>query len=116
MDSSPLPLLPGTLDVLVLAALQGEPRHGYDVADWIRVRSAETLQIDDGALYTSLHRLEKRGLLAAEWGMSDSNRRAKYYHLTPEGVRRLADETRSWGRYASAVFRVLGTGMEAELG
>lgn len=110
---NPLPLLPGTLDVLVLAALQGDPRHGYDVAEWIRVRSGETLQIDDGALYTSLHRLEKRGLLAAEWGVSDSNRRAKYYSLTGDGVRRLEEETRSWGRYASAVFRVLGTRLDA---
>jgi len=112
MAHGPLPLLPGTLDVLVLAALQGEPRHGYDVAEWIRLRSADALHIDDGALYTSLHRLEKRGHLASEWGMSDSNRRAKFYRLTPDGVRRLADETHSWSQYASAVFRVLGTRLE----
>lgn len=108
MVQPPLPLLPGTLDVLVLAALEAGPRHGYDVAQWIRTRSAETLQIEDGALYTSLHRLEKRGLLGAEWGVSDSNRRAKYYRLTPEGTRRLDEESRAWTRYAAAVFRVLG--------
>ena len=112
MSGSALPLLPGTLDVLVLAALEGEVRHGYDVAEWIRVRSGDTLQIDDGALYTSLHRLEKQGLLGAEWGMSESKRRAKYYHLTRDGIRRLEEETRSWGRYAAAVFRVLGTSFE----
>jgi transcriptional regulator len=114
MTPHPLPLLPGTLDVLVLAALEQEPRHGYDVAEWIRMRSAEALQVDDGALYTSLHRLERRGLLEAEWGMSESRRRAKYYRLTREGAKHLAHETRSWGRYAAAVFRVLGTHPEAE--
>ncbi|HKJ02331.1 MAG TPA: helix-turn-helix transcriptional regulator, partial [Longimicrobiales bacterium] len=76
--------------------------------------SGDTLQIDDGALYTSLHRLEKRGLLEAEWGMSESRRRAKFYRLTAEGVRRLTQETMSWGRYASAVFRVLGTPLPDE--
>ena len=109
MTAPPLPLLPGTLDVLVLAALEPGPRHGYDVAEWIRRRSEETLQVDDGALYTSLHRLEKKGLLSAEWGMSDSNRKAKFYRLTAEGTRRLDEESRSWSRYAAAVFRVLGT-------
>lgn len=108
MTATPLPLLPGTLDVLVLAALQGEPRHGYDVAEWIRRRSGEALRVEDGALYTSLHRLEKRGLLSAEWGMSESNRRAKYYRLTRDGARQLARESEDWTRYAAAVFNVLG--------
>ncbi|MGD8321609.1 MAG: PadR family transcriptional regulator [Gemmatimonadota bacterium] len=112
MTASPLPLLPGTLDVLVLASLEHGPRHGYDVADWIRSRSADALQIEDGALYTALHRLEKRGLLSAEWGVSDSRRKAKYYSLTSDGAVRLAEETRSWTRYASAVFRVLGRTVE----
>lgn len=114
MSAPPLPLLPGTLDVLVLAALEGGSRHGYDVAEWIRARSSDTLQIEDGALYTALHRLEKKGLLGAEWGVSDSNRRAKYYRLTAEGVRRLDEESRAWSRYAAAVFRILGSRAAAE--
>lgn len=108
MDASPLPLLPGTLDVLVLAALEAEPRHGYDVAEWIRARSGDRLHIEDGALYTALHRLQKRGLLAADWGVSESNRRAKFYRLNAEGARRLEEESRAWSRYAAAVFSVLG--------
>lgn len=108
MDASPLSLLPGTLDVLVLAAVEAGPRHGYDVAQWIRARSGETLRIEDGALYTALHRLQKRGLLAADWGVSGSNRRAKFYRLTSDGARRLEEESRAWSRYAAAVFNVLG--------
>lgn len=114
MAPTPMPLLPGTLDVLVLASLRDETRHGYDVADWIRLRSGDALQIDDGALYTALHRLENQGLLSAEWGMSSSRRKAKYYSLTSDGVRRLENETHSWTRYASAVFRVLGGAPETD--
>jgi DNA-binding PadR family transcriptional regulator len=69
--------------------------------------------VDDGALYTALHRLEKRGWLAAEWGVTEQNRRAKYYALTAAGRRQLAAETRSWERYATAIFKVLGAGAEA---
>ena len=101
-------LLQGTLDVLVLRALVHGPRHGYAVAQWIRERTDGTLEIEDGALYTSLHRMEKRGWLEAEWGVSDSNRRAKYYGLTAAGVAELDRAKGDWVRYAAAVSKVLG--------
>ncbi|MEM7416988.1 MAG: PadR family transcriptional regulator [Gemmatimonadota bacterium] len=102
-------LLQGTLDVLVLRALAAEPRHGYAVAEWIRARTDGTLDIEDGALYTSLHRMQKRGWLQAEWGVSENNRRAKYYALTEEGVAELSRARGDWARYAEAVFKVLGS-------
>lgn len=100
-------LLQGTLDVLVLKALTFGPRHGYAVAEWIRATTDDTLRIEDGALYTALHRMAKRGWLEAEWGVSDNNRRAKYYRLTDAGRRALERSRRSWSRYAEAVFKVL---------
>ena len=102
-----LELLQGTLDVLVLRALSWGDRHGYAVARWIRESSAEALAIEDRALYVSLHRLEARGYIASEWGLSENNRRAKYYALTTAGRRQLRAETDRWSRYAAAVFRVL---------
>ncbi len=107
MASSPLELLQGTLDVLILKSLSWGPRHGYAVADSIRERSGEALRIEEGALYPALHRLEKRGLLAAEWGVSENNRRAKFYALTPLGRAQLRSETQQWVAYAAAVSRVL---------
>ena len=79
-------LLKGTLDVLVLKALTWGPRHGYAVARWIEDATGGTLQIEEGALYHALHRLEKRGSLASEWGVSETNRRARYYSLTPHSL------------------------------
>lgn len=108
MRDNTLNLLQGTLDVLVLKALAFGPRHGYDVARWIRDTSDEALKIDDGALYTSLHRMEKRGWIEAEWGLSDNNRKAKYYNLTRSGRSQLRSGTAVWTRYAEAVFKVLG--------
>jgi transcriptional regulator len=102
-----LELLRGTLDVLVLKTLAWGPRHGYDVARWIRETSGDALRVEEGALYTALHRLEGRGWLVAEWGVSDNNRRAKYYQLTPAGRQQLAAQVTVWTRYAEAVFRVL---------
>ncbi len=110
MSPRQMSLLQGTLDVLVLQALQAEPRHGYAVAEWIHRTTDGTLEIEDGALYTSLHRMQRRGWLESTWGTSENNRRAKYYALTPEGERRLADASREWSRYAAAVFKVLATG------
>ena len=107
MSPKQMSLLQGTLDVLVLQALAGEPRHGYGVAEWIRRTTDGALEIEDGALYTSLHRMERRGWLESSWGTSENNRRAKYYALTPKGERRLSDATRDWARYAEAVFKVL---------
>lgn len=104
-----LELVQGTLDVLILKGLNWGPRHGYAVAQWIHERTRDELQIEEGALYTALHRMERRGWVAAEWGVSDNNRRAKYYHLTPAGRRKLRDEAERWTRYAAAVFRVLRT-------
>lgn len=107
MDDT-LNVLQGTLDVLVLKALTSGPRHGYAVAQWIRNVTGGTLEIDDGALYTALHRMERRKWLEAEWGRSENNRRAKFYSLTNAGRRELEAATRSWTRYAEAVFSVLG--------
>jgi len=98
--------LQGTLDVLILTALSKEPLHGYDVVDWIRTTTNETLQIDDGALYTSLHRMEKRGWLEPEWRISPKGRRAKYYRLTAEGRKQLRAGERNWARFADAVTKV----------
>lgn len=107
MPTADLDLLQGTLDVLVLKALTWGPRHGYAVARWIGESSNEELSIEDGALYTALHRMEKRGWIDAEWGLSEKNRKAKFYQLTSAGRRQLRAETARWTRYASAVFRVL---------
>jgi transcriptional regulator len=107
MSESNLGLLQGTLDMLVLKALIFGPQHGYAVAKWIRDTTDGTLEVEEGALYTALHRLEKRRLLDSEWGQSENNRRAKYYALNAEGRRQLAEGTQSWSRYAEAVFKIL---------
>jgi PadR family transcriptional regulator, regulatory protein PadR len=107
--ASDLALLQGTLDVLVLKALTWGPRHGYAVARWIEDVTGGTLQVEEGALYHALHRLEKKQWVAGEWGLSDANRRAKYYTLTPAGRRQLVARTATWTRYAEAVFAALRT-------
>ena len=107
MPPSELDLLQGTLDVLVLRTLTWGPRHGYAVARWVGETTDDDLQIEEGALYTALHRMEKRGWLRSEWGLSDNNRRAKYYALTDEGRRQLAAGAQNWTRYAEAVFKIL---------
>lgn len=105
--STDLSLLQGTLDVLVLKTLSWGPRHGYAVARWIADTTAEELQVEEGALYTALHRLEKRGWLESEWGLSDTGRRARFYQLTADGRAQLRDQSQRWTRYARAVFKVL---------
>lgn len=107
MNEESLPLLQGTLDILVLKALVNGPRHGYAVARWIREITDDTLQIEEGALYTALHRLEKRKWVVSDWGLSENNRRAKFYSLSEPGIKQLRKGTRSWARYAQAVSRVL---------
>jgi PadR family transcriptional regulator PadR len=102
-----LELLQGTLDVLVLKTLSWGPRHGYAVARWIHDTSREELRVEDRALYVSLHRLEARGWVESEWGLSDNNRKAKYYQLTTAGKKALREQTVRWGRYTTAVYRVL---------
>jgi len=104
-----LDLLKGTLDVLVLKALTWGPRHGYAVANWIQDVTRGTLQVEEGALYHALHRLERNGWAASEWGVSEANRRAKYYTLTPAGRRQLVARTATWTRYAEAIFAALRT-------
>jgi PadR family transcriptional regulator, regulatory protein PadR len=104
-----LDLLQGTLDLLILKTLTWGPRHGYAVASWIREATNQRLQIEEGALYTALHRMEKRGLLESEWGLSENNRKAKYYQLTTQGRKQLRTKTAVWTEYASAVFQVLQT-------
>ena len=104
-----LELMQGTLDLLVLKALIWGPMHGYAVARWIAVTTDEDLQIEEGALYTALHRMEKRRWLASEWGQSENNRRAKYYQLTAAGRRELRAKSAMFARYARAVFKVLET-------
>src|SRR5687768_18336148 len=104
-----LALLQGTLDVLVLKALVFGARHGYAVATWIRETSDETLNVEDRALYVALHRLEDRGWVEAEWGLSENNRKAKYYQLTPRGKAQLRAEAARWTRYSVAVTRILET-------
>ena len=100
-------LLPGTLDVLVLKAVAVSPNHGYGVARWVRDATDDELVVEDGALYTALHRLEKRGLLRSEWKPSETNRRAKYYTLTAKGRRTLDEQTLAWRRSATALFKAL---------
>jgi PadR family transcriptional regulator, regulatory protein PadR len=102
-----LGLLQGTLDVLVLKTLSWGARHGYAVARWIKETSDATIQVEDRALYIALHRLEERGLIESEWGLSENNRKAKYYQLTPAGRRELRARTANWTAYANAVFKIL---------
>lgn len=102
----PLQLLRGTLDALILKALSGGALHGYGIADWVRDVTGGELQIEDGALYTALHRMEERGWLSSEWGISDRGRRAKFYALTSEGRRNLEAEERDWRRYVEAVGKI----------
>lgn len=104
-----LDVLQGTLDLLVLRALGAQPMHGYNILDWLRRATAGELRIEDAALYPALHRMEARGFVRSEWGVSENGRRAKYYELTPRGRRRLAAATRAWERYASLMARVLGS-------
>jgi transcriptional regulator len=100
-------LVQGTLDMLVLKALSRGPAHGYGVAEWIEHTSGDILRVEEGALYPALHRLELRGLLAGEWGLSENNRRAKFYRLTKAGRKVLAGETKQWNRMAGAIARVM---------
>lgn len=104
---SDLNLLQGTLDLLVLKALAGEARHGYGVARWVREVTDGALEIEEGALYTSLHRMERRGWIRSEWGLSENNRKAKYYALTAKGRRQLGAEARTWSRYSEAMQKVM---------
>ncbi len=102
-------LLPGTLDMLILKAVSLTPLHGYGVLQRIRQISGDALEIPQGSLYPAVYRLEHQGLIEAEWGVSDNNRRAKYYTLTAAGRRRLRAETAGWNRLATAIASALNT-------
>ena len=106
MDQT-LDLLKGTLDVLILRTCAGDAMHGYGISQWIRDRTGGVLQVQDAALYQALRRLEAKGWLAAEWGVSENKRRARYYSLTEPGRAQLRAEASAWRRYAAAVFQVL---------
>jgi PadR family transcriptional regulator len=100
-------LLQGTLDLLILRTLQNEPMHGWAISERIEQISQEVLQVNQGSLYPALHRLEHRGWIEAQWGVSELGRRAKYYRLTPSGRRQLAIEASEWERMTTAIGRVL---------
>jgi PadR family transcriptional regulator, regulatory protein PadR len=102
-------LLPGTLDLLILKAVSLRPLHGYGVLQRIQQISGDALEIPQGSLYPALYRLEHQELIAADWGVSENNRRAKYYTLTASGRRRLREETAGWNRLASAMAAALKT-------
>lgn len=105
---SKIELLQGTLDLLVLRTLTAGAKHGYQIARAIHDQSSEVLQVEEGALYPALHRLKARGWVRAEWGVSENNRRAKFYELTGDGRTALAAEQAQWARYVRAVGEVLG--------
>ena len=105
--SKPTDLLQGTLDLLILRSLALEPMHGWAIAQRIRQVSGDVLQVGQGALYPALHKLEQQGWITAEWDVSDNNRRAKYYTLTREGRKALAQETAQWERLSAAISLVV---------
>ena len=109
MGSQPLSVLQGTLDLLVLRALTWGTMHGYAIMRWIRQSADGELEVEDAALYQALHRLERKGLIESEWGLSENNRKAKFYQLTPKGRAQLRVQSERWARYSTAVTRVLAT-------
>jgi len=100
-------LLHGTLDALVLKTLSRGPRHGYGIARWLEEATDEMVVVEEGSLYPALYRLERRGLVEADWGTSELGRKAKFYRLTTQGRRHLAAETAQWASFAAAVSKVL---------
>ena len=107
MSKSSMSLVQGTLDVLILRTLSEGAMHGFGISKWIRELTDGVLGIEDAALYQALHRIERKGWLKAEWGLSENNRRAKYYQLTASGRRQLEKDTTSLRRYVEALFKVL---------
>ena len=111
MSETNLALLKGTVDLLVMAALDaGEPMHGYAIAEWIEGVTGGALLLEEGTLYPALHRMRRQGLIESEWGTSENNRRAKFYRLTPDGRARRAQGAADWSRYVTAVSAALGRG------
>ncbi len=109
MAKESLELLKGTLDVLILKTLSRGALHGYGVSRWLEEATDEAFQVDEGALYPALRRLEKKGMVEAEWGRTDTGREAKFYRLTADGEAELARSLSTWSRYVEAMGRVLGS-------
>ncbi|MES2304282.1 MAG: PadR family transcriptional regulator [Gemmatimonadota bacterium] len=103
----PLPVVKGTLDVLVLKALSWQPMHGFEVTAWLEARSGKRLALEDAALYQALYRMEKKGLVKAEWGVTEHNRRARYYRVTDLGAEQLLQQMNDWLEYADTVTSIL---------
>ena len=107
MKPTPPEMLQGTVDILVLRALAWDSMHGYAISRWLDARSDGVLTVDGAALYQALHRLARRKWVTSSWGLSENNRKAKYYTLTPAGRTQLRTESATWTSYAEAVFKVL---------
>jgi PadR family transcriptional regulator, regulatory protein PadR len=110
---SRLPVLKGTLDLLVLRALNWAPMHGFEIVSWLEQAAGGTLELEDSALYQAVYRLEERGLLSAEWGVTENNRRARYYTITATGRSYLRTETKHWMEYAQTVTAILTAAKDA---
>ncbi len=104
-----LPLIKGTLDIIVLKALAWAPMHGFEIVAWLEDLSGGSLEVDDGALYYALHRMEERGFVASEWRLTDNNRRARYYRLRPSGRAHLRAEGANLARYAQVLTAILAS-------
>ena len=102
-------MLQGTLDMLILKALSRGPIHGYDVVRWIHETTEDLLRVEEGSLYPALHRLERRGWIQAEWGVSENNRKARYYELTKAGRKQLSVEASTWKRMTTAIDKIMQT-------
>ncbi len=108
MSGEKTELLKGTLDMLILQTLTSGPTHGYGIARWIEERTDDALAIEEGSLYPALYRMEKKGWIRSEWGVTEYNRRAKFYRLTPAGEERLVSQMASWRTFVGAVGRIFG--------
>lgn len=104
---SKMDLLQGTLDMLVLRVLNGGPMHGWGIADRIQILSKDVLQVEEGSIYPALYRMEQKGWIEAKWGLSENNRRAKFYALTKDGKKQLATEAKDWSRICAAIGAVM---------
>lgn len=113
MGGSALEILRGTLDILILRALSRKSNHGYGIARWLKETSAEAFQVEEGALYPALRRMEKKGLIVSDWDVTETGREAKYYRLTFQGQARLDSAVADWNRYVEAMAHVLEPGSDA---
>jgi PadR family transcriptional regulator PadR len=102
-----IPVMKGTLDLLVLKALTWAPMHGFEISEWLERHSRRALELEEAALYQALYRMETRRLVKAEWGFTENRRRARYYHLTPQGEKELRQQVAHWNRYAGIMAAIL---------